>query len=112
MIIKFETAKLAKEKGFDVPCLHRYAIGFRSNNVELQENHSLCHGGGDDLIHRITGDADYCWLNKTNFNLDKYSLASAPTQSELQTWLRDIHQVIVEIKLKTGRDENNPLFYC
>ena len=83
MIVKFKTAQLAKEKGFNLPCYTCY-----NNKEKLEPTYELncigCEGGIDfDEFFR-----DY---NNTP-SLEAYlksELISAPTQSELQTWLRD-----------------------
>lgn len=69
-LISFETAKLAKEKGFNEPCLECYVSkGTLYNNN--REN--------------------VCFTNKILLT-DNYS---APTQSLLQKWLREVHDIIV-----------------
>jgi hypothetical protein len=73
-LITFETAKLAKEKGFNIPTLHYY------------------RGDGDfvnpwmDVIVK-----SYHILNH-NKSIESY-FYSAPTQSLLQRWLRDVHKI-------------------
>lgn len=67
-LISFETAKLAKEKGFNAKCYHYYQRG------ELQ--------------------SDGCF-NRHNKGVD--SICSAPTQSLLQRWLREEKGIIVEV---------------
>jgi hypothetical protein len=69
-LISFETAKLAKEKGFNEGCLYDY-----NNSSDLRKNvHSLFY----------------------NDSLDFYI---APTQSLLQKWLREVHNIDVEASL-------------
>lgn len=66
--VKFETAKLAKEKGFDQPCRYFYnKDGYRRNlRYEYEANHNL------DL-----------------------KITSAPTLEELVDWLYEKHQYCV-----------------
>src|SRR5574344_75318 len=66
--VSFETAKLAKEKGFDIPT--RYGFSERRSLVRVD-----------------TSD---------NWNQDK-ELYSRPTQSLLARWLREIHNMCVEV---------------
>ena len=74
-IVSFETAKLAKEKGFDVPIMQMLQV-----------------------YHITTGKIDmYLTSNRvSNWNDNKYvEICSAPTQSLLQKWLREKHSLIV-----------------
>lgn len=78
-IIKFKTAKLAKEKGFDWRCKLFYNIkdGLITTNLKLD----------------LSGGAEYA-----RFIIDKQDtscLIPAPTQSLLQKWLRDVHKIHV-----------------
>ena len=69
-LISFETAKLAKEKGFILPCHYWYNFkGLLCGRFE-REHHPA------------------------NGNFPSYS---APTQSLLQKWLREIHGIHIAI---------------
>ena len=72
-LVSFKVAKLAKEKGFDIPVLNCY-----NENGELGDVESLC------------------FVNYNQFkNVDgsNTNMYSAPTQSLLQKWLRDKHKI-------------------
>jgi len=69
-LISFETAKLAKEKGFDIPQLYFYIDG----EISWKVDNTRCN-------NRL----------ETEF--------SAPTQSLLQRWLREKHGVDVIVLL-------------
>lgn len=73
-LITFETAKLAKEKGFDEPCKWHYTQNNSSKPAQLfaVEYEPEC-------------------LNTWN---GRYS---APTQSLLQKWLREVHGIPIWI---------------
>lgn len=84
-LITFETAKLAKEKGFDINCKNKF--------VETLE-HTLEMGRGGDFTFphqppRILSHHGY----------DKWQIVhcSAPTQSLLQKWLREIHEIDISV---------------
>jgi hypothetical protein len=80
VLITFDTAKLAKEKGFDWKTAWRYQ--------------------GDD--HDIVGGALYnhnCLEEQKLWNIKLYS---APTQSFLQKWLREKYNLHIEIILKSS----------
>lgn len=71
-IISFSTAKLAKEKGFSEMCTAYYTSST-----------------GNGLIARSFNQ------NKIHLKYGKY--CSAPTQSLLQKWLREVHKVEIQI---------------
>jgi len=82
-LISFETAKLAKEKGFDWVS---YTYYYNSDDYEEYPNDNI-------YIYRL----GYNKSNKeTNSNYDIDEAVSAPTQSLLQKWLREKHGVLVE----------------
>lgn len=82
-LISFETAKLAKEKGFDVDTIEYYTPkGYQTESEGYRTER----------------------LERTNWNNGKGSYptlskdveCSAPTQSLLQKWLRESHKIYVE----------------
>ena len=68
-LISFETAKLAKDKGFN----WKVSLHYESN--------------GDRFFDKV----------ECNFN-NVELICSAPTQSLLQKWLREVHNIIVTSK--------------
>jgi len=71
-LIAFDTAKLAKEKGFNIPCNDFYDLYDNPNNKNL--SYSL----------------------KDNWN--DYKSYSAPTQSLLQKWLREHVEIEIYVR--------------
>lgn len=69
-LISFETAKLAKEKRFDIPTIY----GWEISNVEVYKEKAHNWNGRNIIL-----------------GTDKYY--SRPTQSLLQKWLREIHNI-------------------
>lgn len=69
-LVSFETAKLAKEKGFSEPIMYAY-----DNKGNKYSRDSISH----------------------DFNIR--GLLSAPTQSLLQKWLREVYDLEVHIGL-------------
>lgn len=69
-LISFETAKLAKELGFNYLCRNHYISEEDIRMSYLELNH-----------------------NKSN------SIISRPTQSLLQKWLREVHKLHIEVEL-------------
>jgi len=72
-LIVFETAKLAKEKGFNLKCYHRVSFIWQDKPTHYLGN----------------------YLDTNSENVD--GMYSAPTQSLLQRWLREIHNIDVFI---------------
>lgn len=78
-LISFDTAKLAKELGFDVPIQHTV------NKVnQLYDIHNNKININSNIV-----------TNWNKFN----TVISAPTQSLLQKWLRDKYGLHVEVRL-------------
>lgn len=78
-LISFETAKLAKEKGFKIPT----EVMYKGNEKSYGHNNEW---GIDEK--RLDGEFPYT-------NQQWYSI---PTQSVLQKWLREVHNIHFEIK--------------
>jgi hypothetical protein len=79
-LITPETAKLAKKVGFKIVTKYFYVIN---------ENDSK-------LIHRSPEKYEDYYENGKNHTCSEYAtmpIANAPTQSLLQTWLRDKHKI-------------------
>ena len=83
-LISFKTAKLAKDKGFDLECnLSDYAFG-TFDGVYKQKTLACRHAM---IFSR--------WIN------DREKI-SAPTQALLQRWLREVHGIHLESSLTMG----------
>ena len=89
-VVSFETAKMAKEVGFDVPTVFHY------------------EGDGNELFETFYGEFNtecVCNLESllVNCNNEKeISLYSAPTQSLLQKWLREKFKIHINIGFNGG----------
>jgi len=83
--ISFETAKLAKEKGFDIKC---------SSHWSTYDNDGLLNNflSIEDSISRNYNNYKYAYITNK-----KEELFSAPTQTLLQRWLREECQIIISI---------------
>tara|TARA_R110001632_G_scaffold40980_1_gene102808 strand:+ start:1467 stop:1871 length:405 start_codon:yes stop_codon:yes gene_type:complete len=78
-LITFDTAKLAKEKGFENKTPHKLRRDYY--------NH----------LGEINGDVtEYIKAYVANKGLEKYNTIDAPSQSLLQKWLREEHKINVE----------------
>jgi hypothetical protein len=87
-LVSFETAQLAKDKGFDWKV--------RSNYYTKE---GIDHGKFISLGY---------FHESTNFNLAN-DLCSAPTQSLLQNWLREVHNLHIELILDGYQSDKNDL---
>lgn len=87
-LIKYETAKLAKEKGFDWDCIYNY-VCYTNSEPQLEMR---------NLNIRSIYDG-YKFFNNKIDNLPENSgiicinNCTAPTQSLLQRWLREVHKI-------------------
>lgn len=82
-LITFETAKLAKEKGFDEICYYLH--------------HPL---------YGVVDNSKYHKNSKLNVSdKDKTEYITAPTQSLLQKWLREVHKSVVTIRVYNNGEE-------
>ncbi len=79
-IIKYETAVLAKEKGFDI---------FENSSNLFTTQYRIYHNNGE------IGIGSPQWIRETDVKGDFYELYPTPTQSLLQKWLREIHNINV-----------------
>ena len=89
-LITFETAKLAKEKGFNEREHYFYKVK-SENDVELYgctKKQLVGFKGYVPIYHKVR---DY-HTNKEKLNAKLYR-CSAPTQSLLQKWLREKHNI-------------------
>lgn len=98
-LISFETAKLAKEKGFcELVCWYYYPDAFKINNnprliadgIDKDRNTTYYDG-------RSNGNILNLW--KPNENKSG-AFISAPTQSLIQKWLREVHNIDVRVANK------------
>lgn len=83
-LISFETARLAKEKGFD-SSIYGEHLHINQNRWFFSEGEKCFYGFAEDI------DDEECYLEATSY------LVPAPTQSLLQKWLREIHNIHVII---------------
>lgn len=99
--IKFETAILAREKGFKNNCNWRFdeqttppiLINWKELRVQEFFNY-LEHSPGNEYHYSKNLKENY---NDTFFNDDKGFYVSAPSQTTLNKWLSDNHNSYVEI---------------
>ena len=95
--ITFETAKLAKKKGFDIKGQNVFDL--KNNNKIINFKDLAIQEFIDDVETAGYLDKAFNYLkediNRTDDNNDKDYYLLAPTQSLLQKWLREKHNIIV-----------------
>jgi hypothetical protein len=84
--IKFETAKLAKEKGFSNISSNIYHLDYPK--VGKLESSLISYDADDGWV-------EYNHNRGCDVKIDFNSFIFAPTQNELQNWLRKNHNIIV-----------------
>jgi hypothetical protein len=98
--IALETAKLAKEKGYNV---HGY--GSYTEYLIDQVDPSYPEGGGAFSMTKgeIETSADYFANNweVTDYTCESYAMYAAPTQALLAKWLREVHNIQVYVNSHT-----------
>ena len=72
--VSFEVAKLLKEKGFDEPCIRHWDY----------DDYSLY--GANDIP-----------ISNSELQANEYNGFSAPSQSMAMKWLREVHNLSVEV---------------
>ena len=94
--ITLETAKLAKEKNFDIPINGEY-----TEYLVNQTDPSYPNGGGAFTMTKgeVTFTKDFFKNNweATDYTNENYAMYAAPTQALLARWLRETHEIHVEI---------------
>jgi len=94
--IILETAKLAKEKNFDVAINGHYTVYLID-----QVDPSYPNGGGAFSMTKgeVELSNDYFRNNweATDYSCETYTMYAAPTQAILARWLREKHEIHVEI---------------
>ena len=90
-LVVFETAKLAKDKGFNIPVVSYYNPkypDYPTTGTEYQSDRDVEFDWNNNSEHSKALEAPY----PNNFIKGQ---CSAPTQSLLQNWLREFHKIYV-----------------
>ena len=102
--IEYSTSVLAREKGYNVDCDWRY-----DEQVDPPELLSWKDYRVQELLDSVKQNSEYAYRYvdslKDNYfdtfdNDDEGFYVSAPTQTDLQTWLRDTHGIHVYVTHK------------
>ena len=94
--ITLETAKLAKQAGFDWECSTFYTETFDYTNQEGTGKFEFLRD--DNLRYRNPNDDRNSFVNHKGTLLEyKFEMLSAPTQSVLQRWLREVKGIHLNV---------------
>lgn len=91
--VSFEIAKLLKEKGFDEGCFQYYVICLKWDGVPYQDyviEFRRLYPEDEPLIN---SKGLKCFSEERN----KHSVFSAPTLQMVMKWLREVHNIHIEI---------------
>lgn len=101
-LITYDTANIAKDAGYDIPCLNYYTTEYSRDKKPY-----ITKG----IEYDSDGYTEFDWNCNTEHskglkapypNTYHKSQRSAPTQSLLQKWLRDIHNLYIEVYIKNN----------
>ena len=97
--VNFETAKLLKEKGFDVECTHHYEYALTSRK-DVEQGHTGAFGWKKGECNLQSG---FFINNYPGIDLSNKSwyLCSAPTIAEVVMWLYEKHKIWIEVRKHT-----------
>lgn len=116
-IVSFEVAKLAKEKGFNGKCIAYYNtfkdITFNSI-TDWEYTTKQCLLGSDAPLETYKvgiARAEYLFKSMNSEESHKKSLWDAPTQSLLQRWLRETHNIHVFVASDYNYSLNKIIYY-
>ena len=102
-LISFETAKLAKEKGFgENPYLQLYTYYDLKGKLYNEEDcigTTIGESSEYSWSNSVSRDSVEAYISGMDYSLDEYVLA--PTQSLLQKWLRETYNILVETQFDT-----------
>ena len=115
-LILFETAKLAKEKGFDELVLYKY-----SDKGVLYISYTTEQYYGIETLEEFideecgfTKNSELPWNNiyRSEYENEKVNIVvTAPTQSELQKWIREKHNIHIQVWYDNTHNFGYPYLY-
>jgi hypothetical protein len=116
-IVTYPTAKLAKEKNFDLYTFEYYTSeGERSFKIEESNGESEYRFDYTDFEENwnqknlvITKDGSGCFGCKQD-NVKYFESFSAPTQTGLQTWLRVKHKIHLTVIHRNSMADGNEYY--
>lgn len=109
-IVSFETAKLAKKKGLQIGSRKSYCHYHKTYTYDEDPNHPESRRKNDVRL-----DYDFYTVNNAGTPLDisneHFTIYEAPTQSLLQKWLREVHNIHIGGEVRWNNFENEEIIY-
>ena len=102
-LVAFQTARLAKEKGFDWSTNKHYQISL-TEEIHPEDGKSGPFGWEKDELSLQDGYFINNWRECDTSNSSWY-LYSTPTQSLLQRWIEEDHTIIIDVNTATTPNE-------
>jgi len=94
-LVLFETAKLAREKGFNAPCYAWFYI-YPKGTQNPRKHWKIVSILEEDEVHELVGGQYGKTISdKYSNSIDQPHILARPTQSLLQKWLREVHKIDV-----------------
>lgn len=81
-LVKYDVAKLAKEKGFNEKCSHYFILPYKMFKPDF-------------IAHKWNKDLSENQFQFVTVGRSQPHLAGAPTQTQLAKWLREEHGIFV-----------------
>ena len=96
--VSFETAKLLKEKGFDISTNYSYgnARAYKGRVIDLDTECELKDRGLGDKIMDVMIRYQLWWTKDTDYSFP------CPTQQMAMRWLREVHNIDIVIDAAVG----------
>jgi hypothetical protein len=108
-LITFKVAKLAKEKGFDEYCFMGFNAKGELCDIDISADSIL---GGKSLKYNNSNLPKYSLENNQRWHINNCANITAPTQSLLQKWLREVHKLHIYAFPIQWADNSITLYGC
>lgn len=114
VLVSFETAKLAKEVGFNEPCYDLFVLHHINETPYTENSHyyywqTTCT---NDDIQEVIDERKILQINNPKDDYSTSEICTAPTQSLLQKWLREVHKIdIIPTFSRNSRTYGYNMYY-
>lgn len=92
-LVTFRTSNLAKEKGFDEYCTEGYNLKKELMTIDISSDSIL---GGKSAQYKNSKLPKYSIEANQRWHINNCANVTAPTQSLLQKWLREVHNIHIQ----------------
>lgn len=94
LFVSYELSLLAKEKGFDEPCLGHY-----QDNIEMFTHNSIKGKLNLGFLGQCKSEP-YDWNNVPNWGVKTQKFYSAPLYQQLVDWFREKHKLHLDVTFR------------